>query len=564
MKISPRDDVTSKNSAILPGESLAGFGQRCIGAIVDIIIFAVLFVIVGTLLAPAIGPKFAGAYFFLALAGGFAYVAPFWVTSGITPGKLLVGTKVVDASGSRITIRSALVRYAGYWLNWITLGLGFAYAAMNPARKGLHDKISGSHVVKDPRGPLFSRDIWADDDQRAAFSELLLLSSEIKTQSPVWSTITEELNEYAFRARKWKLLIEDLELRLSGPHAQSCDAEILEKWVLRLRRKSVVSNALREARQLVFQELIRAVDPETVENMLRTELIGRTHQASCSVEVNQRTVFATLPVPINNIPTQTIKRRETKKGVVAELVSRPRFEVNRDYKDRVAQRAARAVDLIFNLVPGIERIGITLFDEQTHPTMGHTYRRSVLIAAVDREKWSRILHANVTPENSLRNFHLGFQYNPVTYEIGGPAAVPTDPSANEVGAQIDLKRIDPLKFEALIRNLLSVMGYQAFLTKASHDGGIDVEAFNPEPIVGGKIVVQCKRYASTIGASVVRDLFGTMTDRRAAKGILITTSDFSSDARAFAAGKPLELINGRQLAELLQKYGYDVMGVVKG
>ena len=109
-----------------------------------------------------------------------------------------------------------------------------------------------------------------------------------------------------------------------------------------------------------------------------------------------------------------------------------------------------------------------------------------------------------------------------------------------------------------MKDLLGKMGFQTRLTKASHDGGVDVEAYNPEPIVGGNVIVQCKRYSGTIASPIVRDLYGTVMSTRATKGILITTSDFSPDSRSFAADKPLELINGQQLAQLLQRYGYSV------
>jgi restriction system protein len=118
--------------------------------------------------------------------------------------------------------------------------------------------------------------------------------------------------------------------------------------------------------------------------------------------------------------------------------------------------------------------------------------------------------------------------------------------------------MDPRKFEELIKDLLVKMGYEAQLTKASHDGGVDIEAVNPQPIVGGKVVVQCKRFSGTVGASVVRDLYGVVMAVRASKGILITTSDFSSDARSFAEGNQLELINGRQLVDLLRRFGFSV------
>jgi restriction system protein len=91
---------------------------------------------------------------------------------------------------------------------------------------------------------------------------------------------------------------------------------------------------------------------------------------------------------------------------------------------------------------------------------------------------------------------------------------------------------------------------------ASRDGGVDAIAFDPDPIRGGKIVIQAKRYTNCVGVSAVRDLCGTVHNEGATKGILVTTSDFGKDAHDFARGKPLKLLSGGELLYLLQKHGY--------
>ncbi len=92
-------------------------------------------------------------------------------------------------------------------------------------------------------------------------------------------------------------------------------------------------------------------------------------------------------------------------------------------------------------------------------------------------------------------------------------------------------------FEKLIAGLLHQMGFEAVMTKASGDGGIDVVATLDQPLVGGRYLVQCKRFAAgnLVGAATVREFYGAVTaDGRAVKGILITTSDFTSQAKEFA------------------------------
>ena len=94
------------------------------------------------------------------------------------------------------------------------------------------------------------------------------------------------------------------------------------------------------------------------------------------------------------------------------------------------------------------------------------------------------------------------------------------------------------------------------ITRGSRDGGVDAVAFDPDPIRGGKIVIQAKRYTNTVGISAVRDLYAVVVHEGATKGILVTTSSFGSDSYEFASDKPLTLINDGELLYLLEKHGH--------
>jgi restriction system protein len=124
----------------------------------------------------------------------------------------------------------------------------------------------------------------------------------------------------------------------------------------------------------------------------------------------------------------------------------------------------------------------------------------------------------------------------------------------------NLAAMDWEDFEHLIRELFeeefSQFGGEVKVTRASRDGGVDAVAFDPDPIRGGKIVIQAKRYTNTVGVSAVRDLYGTLMNEGATKGILVTTADYGSDAYDFAKGKPLTLLNGSNLLHLLEKHGH--------
>ena len=115
-------------------------------------------------------------------------------------------------------------------------------------------------------------------------------------------------------------------------------------------------------------------------------------------------------------------------------------------------------------------------------------------------------------------------------------------------------------FEHLIRELFekefSKTGGEVKVTRSSRDAGVDVIVFDPDPLRGGKIVIQAKRYSNTVTVSAVRDLYGTMLNEGANKGILVTTSDYGPDAYEFAKGKPITLLNGSNLLHLLHKHNY--------
>lgn len=116
-------------------------------------------------------------------------------------------------------------------------------------------------------------------------------------------------------------------------------------------------------------------------------------------------------------------------------------------------------------------------------------------------------------------------------------------------------------FEHLVREVFerefATSGGEVKVTRASRDGGVDAVAFDPDPIRGGKIVIQAKRYTGIVGVSAVRDLYGTLMNEGATKGILVTTSDYGPDAYEFAKGKPLTLLSGGNLLHLLAKHGHN-------
>jgi restriction system protein len=124
----------------------------------------------------------------------------------------------------------------------------------------------------------------------------------------------------------------------------------------------------------------------------------------------------------------------------------------------------------------------------------------------------------------------------------------------------NLAAMDWEDFEHLCRELFerafASAGAEVKVTQASRDQGVDAIVFDPDPLRSGKIVIQAKRYTNVVDVSAVRDLYGTVINEGAMKGILVTTSHFGPESYSFAKDKPITLLNGRELLGLLEQHGY--------
>jgi restriction system protein len=114
-------------------------------------------------------------------------------------------------------------------------------------------------------------------------------------------------------------------------------------------------------------------------------------------------------------------------------------------------------------------------------------------------------------------------------------------------------------FEHLVRQLFEWefggKGVEVKVFRLSRDHGVDAVMYDPDPLRGGKYVLQAKRYTRTVDVAAVRDLYGTVINEGANRGILVTTSGFGPDSREFVKDKPITLIDGPVLIEMLRKHG---------
>ncbi len=151
-------------------DAYAGFVSRAIAFIIDIVAMAVTFIVVIAVsqavlgfftLYGLLGQRIVDstqsrtivsiALAILGAAIAIGYPVGFWVLLGQTPVKLLMGVRISRVTGQPLTVRRALLRYLGYWLSAIPLGLGFLWVLADDHRQGWHDKLAGTYVVYDSR-----------------------------------------------------------------------------------------------------------------------------------------------------------------------------------------------------------------------------------------------------------------------------------------------------------------------------------------------------------------------------------------------------------------------------
>jgi hypothetical protein len=162
--------------------------------------------------------------------------------------------------------------------------------------------------------------------------------------------------------------------------------------------------------------------------------------------------------------------------------------------------------------------------------------------------------------NSSRSAEITPIAPTVRIDLNDPRYIDNKEVLRKMEAGENLAAMDWEDFEHLCRELFervfAAKGATVKVTQASRDQGVDAVIHDPDPIMGGRIVIQAKRYVNVVDVSAVRDLAGTVAHEGAMKGLLITTSHFGPEAYAFAQGKPLQLINGAELLGLLEKHGY--------
>jgi len=245
--------------------------------------------------------------------------------------------------------------------------------------------------------------------------------------------------------------------------------------------------------------------------------------------------------------------------------SRPAAQRKNLYSSVVAQVTIRTLHELFEAdrTGQLETIVFNGYVDSIDRGTGRPVRTCLVTVRTTRETFLELDLSKVDPIACLKVLSASLSKSPaelapvrpvLEFNMVDPRFIEETDVLSSLDQRPNLMELTPSEFESLITNLFEKMGLETRLTQASRDGGVDCVAYDPRPIFGGKVIIQAKRYKHTVGVSAVRDLFGTLQNEGASKGILVTTSGYGKAAFEFANNKPIELLDGSNLLYLLSEH----------
>lgn len=249
----------------------------------------------------------------------------------------------------------------------------------------------------------------------------------------------------------------------------------------------------------------------------------------------------------------------------------PEAQISKMFDDAIYKISLRTIHELFeaDAAKAIEAISFNGWVRSINKGTGKEENNCIISLQVKKDDFIQIDLAQVDPKICFKTLKgvCGSKLSSLTpiqpilqIEKNDKRFVESYNVGDNIDTSTNLAAMDWEDFEHLIRELFEkefkTSGGEVKVTQASRDGGVDAVAFDPDPIRGGKIVIQAKRDTNTVGVSAVRDLYGTVMNEGATKGILVSTADYGPDAYEFVKGKPLTLLSGSNLLHLLQKHGH--------
>ncbi|MEV6634297.1 restriction endonuclease [Actinoplanes sp. NPDC051470] len=301
---------------------------------------------------------------------------------------------------------------------------------------------------------------------------------------------------------------------------------------------------------------------------------GLTGKAAAHYDPASRELLVEYELPLQDaVPTVVAYRYTKAKGMTA--VPRKEPETKKLYGDLLARLTLRTIAEVFDaaspdLVTGIVFNGyVSTKDKAT----GRAIRPLLISIDAERNKFAEVqldepeldpvlcLRSHLNAIVSPHPYHLEAVRPVVSFDLSKYKFVDEMDVIAGMDSRTDLLKLSPSEFEHLIRRLFEAIGMKSWVTQASKDEGVDGVAINEDPIVGGLCIIQAKRYSKIVGLEAVHALAGVMDHKRAAKGVLVTTSWVGKASRDFAAANGrIEIIEGRNLKYMLKEHlGLDVL-----
>lgn len=247
------------------------------------------------------------------------------------------------------------------------------------------------------------------------------------------------------------------------------------------------------------------------------------------------------------------------------------------YQLVIAQMALRTLRCIFVADrDGLVRtVACNGYVDTINTATGKPARWCVVSTKVGRDLFDDLDLAHVKPLDCLAYLHAKISKTPEKFLPVQPIIeYPWDdlPYSDELDAIAgpdtvqNLLNLDGYEFEKLMVQLFEAIPEfdEVRRTRSRADGGIDLVAVNTTPFVGGRVAIQAKRYAPhrKVDIAAVREVVGSISQREFNKGIIITTSGFTSAAREEATRLGVELYEGERLLWLLRQHLHREYNVV--
>lgn len=372
----------------------------------------------------------------------------------------------------------------------------------------------------------------------------------------------------------WGKACQQVQLKNEALYAESLAAT--EAWntaAAEYSAKRDQENAAIDNRKAQYESLVQDAVSDYCELVLSASEYPDSFPKEFELEYISETkilvVDYSLPAPEHLPRVKEVKYVKAKDDMVEVFLSET--ELNRIYDGVLYQICLRTIYELFE-ADVANALGAVVFNgwvKSIDKATGKEVNGCVISVQTTKEEFQKIELAKVDPKACFKTLkgigssklHSLTPIAPVLkINREDKRFVASYAVAGQLDERTNLAAMDWEDFEHLIRELFekefSKSGSEVKVTQASRDGGVDAIVFDPDPIHGGKTVIQAKRYTNTVGVAAVRELWGTVLNEGAMKGILVTTADYGPDAYEFAKGKPLVLLNGANLLHLLEKHGH--------